>query len=365
MQLIAIDEAGYGPRLGPLAIAATLWRPKYSSASLNGLFRSAPSMSLQAKLEPATCGYREAVDCEGVLVRVDDSKAVFRSRSADPAGRSHRTLTHVVSALQHRMGITQDQQCWRGWLRQLLLDDGGVSGLHPAIPWLNEWMGSPEMAIEPISNVSPAVDCWGELPWQPVACRARVVSADAFNRFCHPAPRKKPETAANKSRRNKSDLLSFESLRLLDSLVSLALKDETGPLLVFFDRHGGRRYYSKAIQETLAPTSIEVLEETRERSVYRCQLRGHTCWIHFTVKGDRFVPVAASSLHAKFLREAAMTAFNDHFRVLWDELKSDQREGREFKETAGYPLDADRFLSDMRVVLQNHSLPRESIVRQS
>ncbi|MEM9365877.1 MAG: hypothetical protein AAGD07_07755 [Planctomycetota bacterium] len=367
MQLIAIDEAGYGPRLGPLVIAATQWEPRQSSPCLQGLLRSAPNMALQTKLDAAWGGYREPVDCDGVAIRVDDSKAVFRSRSADRTGRSLHTLRLTVSALQQLTGIASDQSHWQGWMSHVLVSDGPSSGSHLAIPWLDAWRGSQAKALEPIAVVSGAVERWKTLPWLPVASRARVVSAEAFNRFCHPAMSAKGSGArgAKGLRRNKSDLLSLESLRLLVNLLESTIRDDAGPILVFFDRHGGRRYYTKVIQEALAPTSLEVLEETRQLSVYRCRWRGHVCWLHFTVKGDRFVPVAASSLHAKYLRESAMASFNHHFRSLWEELGAEQRETPAFRETAGYPVDAERFLRDMRGVLKGVLLPLDAIVRRS
>ena len=67
-------------------------------------------------------------------------------------------------------------------------------------------------------------------------------------------------------------------------------------------------------------------------------------------------PVAFSSMVAKYLREKAMESFNDYFQSL-------HRGESPLKPTAGYPVDADRFLSAVEQTLRAEEIVTSDLVR--
>ncbi|MFG0254396.1 MAG: hypothetical protein ACF787_04765, partial [Rhodopirellula sp. JB053] len=75
MWLIAIDEAGYGPKLGPLVVAASAWRCSQEGERAD----SSRCETSVDQMTPDPCRVLgEPVRVGRTSVRVDDSKQVFR-----------------------------------------------------------------------------------------------------------------------------------------------------------------------------------------------------------------------------------------------------------------------------------------------
>jgi len=381
VHVIAVDEAGYGPKLGPLVIAATQWkcRPKQlcmANTSSDALPRSAGQLDRWAKgFETEFDALKQPVGVNGILIRVDDSKRVFQSRSTQSPRESSQgqsrippsleTLHRIISVAHHLAGrkethlsdrlatlIPQDYETVIGtqWLASLR----DVSTVPDDLP--NRFASRPHTTL--------ARKEWGNCPWQLKKIRARMVTARDFNAFCghHNGS---PSVSSTRSQQagNKSDLLSECSLGLVADLIGELPNNKHTMAHVFFDRHGGRRYYAGVIQQAFPESVVEVVEETSQRSVYHMQWKKLSARLHFTVKGDRFVPVALSSLHAKYLREVAMGAFNNYFQDQLAKLLSKQEIEMVFKPTAGYPVDANRFLEMIRPALDHLKIDEETIVR--
>jgi hypothetical protein len=148
---------------------------------------------------------------------------------------------------------------------------------------------------------------------------ARIVHPGRFNRLL--------DTGLN-----KSDILSRESLALAAAL--RAARADTRAI-VWCDRHGGRKTYAPLVGRHFDSVLVRALEECPARSRYRVA-EGAGTEIEFTVGGEARVPVALASMAAKYVRELAMHAFNDHWGTLVPGLAP----------TAGYPVDARRWLAD-------------------
>ena len=82
---------------------------------------------------------------------------------------------------------------------------------------------------------------------------------------------------------------------------------------------------------------IEIYGESRAQSLYRWGPPSRRVAFRFVAKGEGFLPSALASMVAKYLRELAMKAFN----AFW------QQRVPGVKPTAGYPVDARRFLTDI------------------
>ncbi|MGI9474240.1 MAG: hypothetical protein ACR2NZ_22050 [Rubripirellula sp.] len=312
MLLIATDEAGYGPKLGPLVIAGTAWRLKGrpDRNSISALF--APLQEKQ------TCGE--------LSVKVDDSKAVFKP-TVGLAG-----LHAIVSASLNWCG------CREANLRSLLATACDDSDSIGRSPWLTLEDNDPGW-LESTATEN-CVSHWKSLGLSLVGVRYRVITADAFNAACSAGG-------------NKADLLSESTLQLVRKLRE-EHQGSSDSVEVFCDRHGGRRYYAGVLQHCFPESMVQVISEEKHESSYRlCESSSETT-VRFTVKGDSFTPVALSSLHAKYIRERLMGALNQYFAA---------RSSTDFKPTAGYPVDADRFLDDIAPIIEKEGIDRSTLIR--
>lgn len=334
MLLIAVDEAGYGPKLGPLVVAATVWRAKDGKRSI------APE-NLAGVFAPIAAAISVRSDAgEVVPIRVDDSKRIFKS------GDTLKTLHAIASVSHHACGRPETTIADR--LTTLAPDD--VDSIAAA-PWLSAMLDAHEPFLAE-SSVRTAVDQWGTSPFRLVGVRARVVTAGRFNAFCGSA-----DPAGN-----KADLLSETSLRLVDDCLKHWPPTSTdSSVSIHFDRHGGRRYYAGVIQQTWTDPTPRIIIESARRSEYETSIGGRRANLSFTVGGDSFTPVALASLHAKWLREIAMASLNDYFGSLWN--SDPQTRIRPYAPTAGYPVDADRFLASIAPLLTRAGIAAGDLVR--
>jgi ribonuclease HII len=315
MLLIATDEAGYGPKLGPLVIVATAWRvPRETliAEELADLFSP-----LQT---PQPCG--------GCQVVVDDSKAVYKSSGGLDV------LHAVVSASHHWCG--KNESTLQEQLPRIAADD--LQAIQH-VPWLGLLSESQFLSQ---SVTSELLQQWRSTGIELSDVRARVITAEQFNTSCG-------------SGSNKADLLSESTLGLVRALSDLHGQDEP-TVAVFCDRHGGRKYYGGVLQHLFADARLQVASEEKQQSGYRLTRAKQQINVCFTVKGDSFTPVALSSMHAKYLRERFMESFNQFFAL---RHKADAG----LTPTAGYPVDADRFLADVASTLEREKIARQTLVR--
>jgi hypothetical protein len=163
--------------------------------------------------------------------------------------------------------------------------------------------------------------------------RARVVSPWRFNAILDVVG-------------SKGVLLSEASLGLVASLWEL----ESGrPAFVYCDKHGGRNRYADLLQHVAGEQMVQTLAEGAESSRYRV---GKT-EVRFGVRSERYLPVAAASMVAKYLRELAMHQFN----VWW------QAQVPGLTPTAGYPVDAKRFWQATAAARETLALPEALLWR--
>ncbi len=318
MLLIATDEAGYGPKLGPLIITGTAWEVQGHPG--------------RESLEELFAPLRERNLCGENSVVVDDSKAVFKP-SSGLAG-----LHAVMSACMHWCERPEDSLV--DALPWLAAED--VDSIKRT-PWLAmQGYDEPWLARE---QTSQCLQNWQATGLRLVGFASRVITAKAFNDFCAKGA-------------NKADLLSLTTLSLIKKLVhqhhAAAEIADRDFIDIYCDRHGGRRYYAGVLQHTFADHIAQVEAETAKESSYRLVGSGPEISVRFTVKGDRFTPVALASMQAKYLRERCMQAFNLYFA---------SRYTGELTPTAGYPVDANRFLSTIAELIEREQIKRDTLIR--
>ena len=120
------------------------------------------------------------------------------------------------------------------------------------------------------------------------------------------------------------------------------------------DRHGGRKSYLPLLRRYLADLEPRRVREEVERSEYT--LAGGRVRIVFQVRAEtESLPVALASMIAKYVREVRMGLFNQFWASRIEHLRP----------TSGYPVDARRFLIDIRPSLRALRIPRARLVRGS
>ncbi len=310
--LIGLDEAGYGPNLGPLVIAATAW--------------DVPGDPRRANLWSAfsDCVSQDA-DATGAAIHVADSKVVHSSALGIAAIERSATAILQLSGRQHNSLFA-------------LWDDltDGLERERSGEPWFLSYDMRLPIADVP-AHIGDAIRRWEQRCVKKrcrlvgVACE--ILTARQFNRACQQLG-------------SKGQVLSLATLRLVRRLWNPA---EGDPALVLCDKHGGRDYYAELLADVFPETMPLTLQESRAISRYRM---GHS-EVRFQVGSEQHLPVAAASIVAKYLREACMESFNAY----WLERQPDLR------PTRGYPIDARRFLESIALEAADLGIERETFWR--
>jgi len=291
--VIGTDEAGYGPNLGPLVVAATAWH-----------IDSQP----EAVDEPlAAAGHAASAAAGGLLW--GDSKRIYRG-SNGLAALERGVFTGLVLAGEP---LPVD---WPALAAAL----GGIS--PPAECCQPDWAtlaavslpraADAEHCLAIAAQIGPLLDHAG-VSLAAIICRA--IYPGAFN-------------ALLDAGLNKADILSQTTLGLA---AALRRRYADAPAVIWCDRHGGRKSYAALVTRHFDTPLVQPLEETSASSVY--SLPTSEARIAFRVGGESRLPVALASMTAKYVRELAMHAFNTFWSARVPGLAV----------TAGYPVDATRW----------------------
>ncbi len=330
--LIATDEAGYGPMLGPLAVVATAWLlPDDCDAE-------AAIGALSAPLDLAGLG----------TVRVDDSKKVFK-QSRGPHSTARPSIDWITEAAAQWLQQPDPQADFTGWLQQTAAQDAAQL---LATAWYKHEFPAAEISVvtplsEPLDTKRPVdageihqrlIAHWSSGGLRLVGQVARVLDAGPFNRWLDRVE-------------NKSNLLGEATCQLAVQLLQAQAAGSLGAgevnqVQIHSDRLGGRAYYGGLLQHHLPSRMLQVISETPQQSSYRLESDSAgvppLVW-HFTVSGDSFPPVAMSSVIAKSIRERLMRRLNAFFRAA---MVDRWPQAPQLRPTAGYAVDARRFLTD-------------------
>lgn len=306
--LIGIDEAGYGPNLGPLVLSAAGWR--------------APNVPDRDPWEGFTAVARRCADADDGRLLIDDSKKIYQG----PRGLA-RLETGVLAALAGGAGGA-------------LAD--AVARLDPAAPadLAREVWYTGRTAL-PLAACPDAVRAAaGRLEAGKVWLRSAVFSVPRFNELLD-------------RWRSKGAILA---LGLIDLLRAADAELPPGEALrVEADKQGGRHYYAPLLQ-TAFPNSWVLVEcEKPDESRYRLTGLAREVVVTFRPRADSgHACVAWASMACKYLREAFMREFNEFWLAQVPGLKP----------TAGYPGDATRFFSQVRPALERLGLSESCVWRR-
>lgn len=308
MAVIAgIDEAGFGPLLGPLVVTTTAVE--------------VPDEMLDADLWQALAPAvrRRASGKRGVLAIGDSKKLFQRSR---PNALEH--LERGVLVMLATRGVRAES------LRGLLdaIAPGATKHLA-AYPWyaaadlpLPRSISATDVTLR--GNALAAAMEAASL--RLLAMRSEVVLAGEFNRTVR---------ATN----NKSTTLFDVTSRLLAHLWrTFATPAAAGKVRIYADHLGGRVRYRRPLQRVFTGCEFKIIEENQAVSSYRITAGRRKVELHFGVGFDELhLPVALASMASKYVRELFMELLNGFWAARVADLAP----------TAGYYADGRRFLTEI------------------
>lgn len=310
---IGIDEAGYGPNLGPLVLTAVVAEGPGSPDDRPDPWRDLPATV-------GRCG------SPAPLLWLDDSKRL--TRTSRGLARLEAAATAALAAAGHPPPSTLDT------LFTLL-------GIPPADAELSPWLPDPSAVPLPdpagASLVSSALALrpFTGAPWRLTALRSVVVGPRRFNR----------DLAAS---RNKSSVHFSAFARLLRWCVSLS--SDGVPTDLLSDKHGGRHYYADPLRSSFPDLTVTPSHEGPSLSRYALRSPSHSLTLSLTPRADVTDALASlASVVSKLIREHWMAAFNAYWRLLLPDLPP----------TAGYPVDALRFRRAIEAQLSEPNPPVE------
>lgn len=303
-----IDEAGYGPMLGPLALGVSAFR------------RGGAARADWAGLAAAVSD-DPALDGERLVVA--DSKRVF---TRNPRGTRRLELTALAFWGAARGLAPNANVAGRDLVSRCPAGCAPTDAALVAHPW---YAGLPAELPHAASTADLAAhrvrlaEALAGVDVEVVEASSIVVPVGDLN-------------ASFRATNNKAATLWERNSRLV-----LDLFERFGAegLDLTVDRLGGRARYGGALA-SLVPFSDVVTEtETREESRYLVRdAAGRRMRIRYVQGGDgRSLPTALASCLAKYARELVMDAFNAHFRERCPGVAP----------TAGYVTDARRWLDDV------------------
>ena len=318
-----IDEAGYGPMLGPLAAGATLFR--VADADPEG---GPPQLwSRLAKIVARSPADRRK------RLAIADSKRLKGARD----GRAH-PLRHLERGVLCMLAAADDRgipETDGDALTRLGVD---LARLETR-PWYRDPTPLPlgatrdRLAID-AARLTRELEAAGV---EVLGMFAEAVDEEAFNRLCRGA--------------GKAHVNFHAAMRLVDRIWT-AHGPETPRVIV--DRHGGRSDYVEPLMRSFPDAELEELGRTDRISRYRLRRPGGEIVLSFEAESeDRHLPTALASMTAKLVREWAMVRFNRHFATIAPEVKP----------TAGYVADARRWLEEIAPEFRRRGVRRSDLVR--
>jgi ribonuclease HII len=316
--VVGLDEAGYGPNLGPFVMSLVAFRVPEPLAAAD----------LWAAL---TAAVRPSAGPDDGRIVVDDSKAVYSS------GGGLRALERgVLATLWHRPAVPP--AALRDLVDWLCPHGGGLAGEA----WFTgDWALPTELAPDALPAAATA---FGE------ACAAAAVERGLVRSDVICAPR---FNALLDRYDSKGAVLAESMTALLRAAVERTPGDE--PIRFLIDKHGGRNCYAALIQHALPDGVVLAREEGMNRSAYQVVGLGREVELTFQPRADvEHFCVALASMASKYLREALMLEFNRFWK----------RHVPDLKPTAGYPGDAARFYRAIRPAMDKLGIAEAAVWRR-
>lgn len=321
--LMGIDEAGYGPLLGPLVVSAVALDIPESHLRTDLWELLGQAVSVQKK------------DLAGRLLITDSKKAYTRSSGVKHLRRTVLSSLHALYDGKTEIATAHDM----------------VSALCPdllsraeAYPWYQN-LSNTQLGHDPADiHIAGGVLAkkMGEGGMRITGIRSRCLDVGLYN--------SRVENVKNKSRVLFTELCSL----ILEQFEQLPTDPE--PMQVVVDRQGGRIKYQRELMRMFNGYTLSVIRQDDKMSSYELSRSGKTMRIHFCLKADtKYLTVSLASMVSKYLREVMMDSLNEYFCGFSQDLKP----------TAGYWQDGQRFVADLAKLSPELSYNPSQLIRIS
>jgi hypothetical protein len=313
---VGLDEAGYGPNLGPLVLS--------SSACL------VPADAPPCLWECLAAAVRKAEHDDDGRLLIDDSKKVNQGDAG--LAKLEAGVLGALALTREPFATVQD------YLSTVALGDS-IDDLQSE-PWFtpDHPLPAAHSADElPAIFAALAAACGATgLAWGPV--RSVVIPAPKFNRLLD-------------EWKVKSGVLASGVIALLRATLELP-GDE--PIHIAVDKLGGRHFYAPLLNEAFPGGWVRVIREGPNLCEYAIDHLSREVHLRFEPRADgSHLNVALASMAAKYLREVCMLQFNRYWTAKVPGLKP----------TAGYPMDADRFFKGIKPAMKAAGIEKRAVWR--
>ena len=317
MTIIAgIDEAGYGPLLGPMVITITAFDvpDEKVNCSLWDLLKDAISNDLKGK---------------GQRLAVRDSKRLYNAQ------KGLKPLENAVLSFLWSKDLKTTS--FYQLLKHLSCYNTGTIAEYP-------WYTEKDYPLPLTTSVSAVLNYTDLLKYalnkqgvQFCYASSRVVTVQEFNEQV-------------RSTGNKAVVL-FNNCA---TLISRLWNSFEGNICLIVDKQGGRNNYSELLKGCLPKVDVKILKEGSKVSTYEVVDDQRKMEISFMEKGeDTCMAVALASMFSKYVRELFMHLENLYWLHFVPGLKP----------TAGYYTDALRFLSEIEDVRKKEAIQDNILIR--
>jgi ribonuclease HII len=318
--LAGIDEAGYGPLLGPLVVSSAVFQFPDELLRVNLWDVLYKAVSIQKK------------GLAGRLLITDSKKAYNRSK-----GIKH--LRRTVCACLKAVSIdSKPIQNAEQLLEQLCPNCAGRIKKYPWYKQLHTQILAKDSDDLPIA-AAVLRRTMDDNNIRLLGIHSRCLDVGFYN--------SRVETVKNKSR-----VLFTELCSLVLEILEKATDNETIQIVV--DRQGGRVNYQQELLRMFPRFGLSVIRQDEKMSSYELSAGKKTMRIHFCVKADtKYLPVCLAAMASKYLREVLMESLNAFFCKMCDELRP----------TAGYWQDGRRFIKDLQTMVPEYSIETKMLIR--
>lgn len=324
-----IDEAGYGPMLGPLCVGLAVFRVEEHAAGAN-----APD--LWEVLKAGVCRSLKELRADSRhRVAIADSKAIKLSNQS----KTRHPLFHLERAALSLLGAS-DVEC---------PDDTHLfAALGSALPG-EAWYGGEATAL-PLATTADDLkiatnvlrSCLHGAGVELLELRCTVVGERAFNATLRDSG-SKAAVVAN---------AVADHIGLIRERWGGARLGKGDEIRIACDRLAGRATYTDLLKRALPGVPVSAIAESPEISAYHLGPAPSPARALFMTESEQHhLPVAVASIAAKLVRELSMRRLNAYFATRLPELKP----------TAGYVTDARRWLVDAGPILDAET--RKGLVR--